>query len=69
MCVCVHACHVRVYVSWCVRVAIARALLKIPTIFILDKATSALDTHSEQLVQEALENTCNGGSSNIQSID
>jgi ATP-binding cassette, subfamily B, bacterial MsbA len=38
------------------RVAIARALLKNAPILVLDKATSALDTESELLVQEALAN-------------
>jgi ATP-binding cassette, subfamily B, bacterial MsbA len=37
------------------RIAIARVLLKAPRILILDEASSALDSESEQLVQDALD--------------
>ncbi|KAE9376692.1 hypothetical protein N431DRAFT_330918 [Stipitochalara longipes BDJ] len=42
------------------RVAIARAILKQPEIILLDEATSAVDTETEQLIQEGFKTLCNG---------
>lgn len=42
------------------RVAIARAILKNAPVLILDEATSSLDSHSESLIQDALDNLMKG---------
>ncbi len=42
------------------RVAIARAILKNAPILVLDEATSSLDSHSEMLIQDALNNLMRG---------
>jgi len=42
------------------RIAIARAILKDAPILVLDEATSSLDSHSEQLIQDALKNLMQG---------
>ena len=42
------------------RVAIARALLMDPRILILDDSTSSVDTQTERMIQEALENLMKG---------
>jgi ABC-type multidrug transport system fused ATPase/permease subunit len=42
------------------RVAIARAILKKPRIVLLDEATSAVDTDTEQQIQESLKRLCQG---------
>jgi len=40
------------------RVAIARAMLKKPEIMLLDEATSAVDTNTEQSIQQGLRALC-----------
>lgn len=42
------------------RVAIARAILKRPAIVLLDEATSAVDTDTEQKIQDAFRTLCKG---------
>lgn len=42
------------------RVAIARAILRQPDIVILDEATSAVDTDTEQQIQSSLVKLCRG---------
>src|SRR5690606_5536444 len=42
------------------RIAIARALIKDAPVILLDEATAALDSESEQLVREAIDHLCRG---------
>lgn len=45
------------------RISIARALLKNPNLIVLDEATAALDTESEQLIKESLSTLLHGKTS------
>lgn len=47
------------------RIAIARALIRDPSILLLDDATSALDSESEGVVQDALDRARSGRTSII----
>jgi len=44
-------------------ISFARAILRKPAVFVLDEATSSIDTETEQLIQKAIENVLEGRTS------
>ncbi|MDR1794603.1 MAG: ABC transporter ATP-binding protein/permease [Erysipelotrichaceae bacterium] len=46
-------------------ISFARALIRKPTIFVLDEATSSIDTETEKIIQEAIERVLKGHTSFI----
>jgi len=44
-------------------ISFARAILRKPAVFVLDEATSSIDTETEQLIQRAIENVLKGRTS------
>ena len=46
-------------------ISFARAIIADPRIFVLDEATSSIDTHTEQLIQDAINHMLHGRTSFI----